>query len=54
LKDPGAVVVLGKAVDMPVVVGYIAAARYMKVFVDMIAGFDQNRRAAGRDEREMR
>jgi hypothetical protein len=51
LKDPGAVVVL---VDMPVVVGYIAAARYMKGFVDMIAGFDQNRRAAGRDEREMR
>jgi len=51
LKDPGAVVVL---VDMPVVVGYIAAARYMKGLVDMIAGFDQHRRAAGRDETEMR
>jgi hypothetical protein len=54
LKDPGAVVVLGKAVDMPVVVGYIAAARYMKAFVDMIAGFDQHKRAVGRDERDMR
>jgi hypothetical protein len=51
LKDPGAVVVL---VDMPVVVGYIAAARYMKGFVDMIAGFDQHKRAVGRDETEMR
>jgi len=54
LKDPGAVVVLGKAVDMPVVVGYIAAARYMRISVYMLAGFDQNRRAVGRDEREMR
>jgi hypothetical protein len=54
LKDPGAVVVLGKAVDMPVVVGYIAAARYMRISVDMIAGFDQRKRAAGRDERDMR
>jgi len=50
LKDPGAVVVL---VDMPVVVGYIAAARYMRISVDIVYWFDNNKRTAVMDMMRM-